>query len=200
MRIPSLDGLRAISIILVLLAHLSGTRHFVKSGVFEIYGNVGVRIFFVISGYLITLLLLKEHERTATISLRDFYIRRAYRILPAAYVFMLPVILWYARSLNRVTILAAVTYTSNYIHVGNWILGHLWSLSVEEQFYLLLAFDPAALLPLAKDFASGLYRRRPSTPHSFLVALGKPRSRTPFPCLDGRIGDGLPVRRSSTGS
>jgi peptidoglycan/LPS O-acetylase OafA/YrhL len=137
MRIPSLDGLRAISIIFVLLAHLSGTRHFVKSDVFEIYGNVGVRIFFVISGYLITTLLLKENDRRGTISLRDFYIRRAYRILPAAYAFMLPIIVWQWRALRETSILAAVTYTSNYIHDGNWILGHLWSLSVEEQFYLL---------------------------------------------------------------
>ena len=89
-RIPSLDGLRTVSLACVVLAHLSGTRHFFRWDVLEIYGNFRVRIFFVISGFLITGLLLKERERSGTISLRDFYVRRAYRILPAAYVFMFP--------------------------------------------------------------------------------------------------------------
>jgi peptidoglycan/LPS O-acetylase OafA/YrhL len=136
-RIPSLDGLRAISIACVLLAHLSGTRHFVRWDVFELYGNFGVRVFFVISGYLITSLLLKEHEKTGSISLRTFYLRRAYRILPAAYAFMLVAIGARWSAISWPNILTAVTYTSNYYRDGNWALGHLWSLSVEEQFYLL---------------------------------------------------------------
>jgi peptidoglycan/LPS O-acetylase OafA/YrhL len=136
-RIPSLDGLRAVSLACVLLAHLSGTRHFFRLEMLEIYGNFGVRIFFVISGFLITGLLLKEHERAGTISLGAFYVRRAYRILPAAYVFMLAMIAahWHASSWS--SILSALTYSSNYLHDKNWVLGHLWSLSVEEQFYLL---------------------------------------------------------------
>ena len=61
------------------------------------FANLGVRIFFIISGYLITKLLLAERAKTATIGLREFYIRRAYRILPAALAFLLPVfaIFWY---------------------------------------------------------------------------------------------------------
>ena len=121
----------------MLLAHLSGTRHFYRWDVLEIYGNFGVRVFFVISGYLITTLLLKEHERTGRISLKDFYVRRAYRILPAAYAFMLVAVATQWRALSWPSMLAAVTYTSNYFHGGPWTLGHLWSLSVEEQFYML---------------------------------------------------------------
>ena len=88
MRVHSLQGLRAISIVFVLLAHLSGTHNCFRSPVAESYGNPGVRIFLVLSGYLITGLLLKERERTSSISLRTFYAHRAYRIFPAGYVFM----------------------------------------------------------------------------------------------------------------
>jgi peptidoglycan/LPS O-acetylase OafA/YrhL len=84
MRIPSLFGLRAVCIAFVLLAHLSGTGNFIYSHILELYGNLGSRIFLVLSGYLITSQLLREHERTGTISLKNFYVRRAYRIFPAA--------------------------------------------------------------------------------------------------------------------
>jgi len=90
-----------------------------------------------ISGYLITTLLLKEHQRTGCISLKDFYVRRAYRILPAAYAFMLVAMVAEWHTLSWANLLAALTYLSNYCHGGSWTLGHLWSLSVEEQFYLL---------------------------------------------------------------
>ena len=82
-RIPSLDGLRAISITLVVLCHLVKWNH-IDLPFPRVYGTLGVRIFFVLSGFLITKLLLREYERTETISLREFYIRRAYRILPSA--------------------------------------------------------------------------------------------------------------------
>src|SRR6202046_5819627 len=81
-RIPSLDGLRAISITLVVLSHLVKWKH-VSLEVLGSYGALGVHVFFVLSGYLITNLLLREYERSSTINLRDFYIRRAYRIFPA---------------------------------------------------------------------------------------------------------------------
>src|SRR5580700_4899819 len=111
-RIPSLDGLRAISIFCVLLAHLSGTRHFLRCEVFELYGNFGVRMFFVISGYLITTLLLKEQQRTGTISLREFYARRSYRILPAAYAYMFMAIALNWSALRWGNIVTAITYSS----------------------------------------------------------------------------------------
>src|SRR4051794_8586654 len=87
--IPSLNGLRALSIGLVLLGHLSGTRHFtmVDLGIGD-YANLGVVVFFVISGFLITTLLAKEQEKTGHISLQLFYARRALRIFPAAYLYI----------------------------------------------------------------------------------------------------------------
>lgn len=147
-RIPSLDGLRALSISLVLLAHLTGTRNFPtipELGRWEL-GNLGVRVFFVISGFLITTLLLEEADRTATVSLRHFYLRRFFRIFPAFYGFCAVLFVLEQAdiiSLRPGDLISAVTYTTNYHHDRAWYAGHLWSLSVEEQFYLLW---PAILL------------------------------------------------------
>ncbi len=80
---PALDGLRALSIALVLLGHTSGTRGFPDTHFARYigdYANLGVIVFFVISGYLITTLLLEELDRYGTISLRLFYARRALRL------------------------------------------------------------------------------------------------------------------------
>ena len=181
-RIPSLDGLRAISIACVLLAHLSGTRNFLHSDVFELYGNFGVRVFFVISGYLITSLLLHERERTGRISLRGFYIRRVYRIFPAAYAFMIVAIVVHWKTLPWTNILTAVTYTSSYYH-GNWVMGHLWSLSVEEQFYLLwplalLLFFPVRSWMLGAVIASG-----PPLRILFWLLWGHRGLEYPFPVM-----------------
>lgn len=138
-RIPSLDGLRAISILLVILGHLGGTRHFPAAlAPLTHFANFGVRVFFVISGYLITHLLLKERAKNGAISLREFYRRRAYRILPAAYLYMTVVILAEWHNFTAQNILSAYVYISNYfVNSTPWPLGHLWSLSIEEQFYLL---------------------------------------------------------------
>lgn len=146
-RIPSLDGLRALSISLVLLAHLCGTQAFALDKdilrVWGNFGNLGVRIFFVISGFLITSLLMKEHATEGRISLKDFYIRRVLRIFPAAYGYI--AIIWVASLLGlmeigRANFLAACSYTMNYLSPCDWNLGHLWSLAVEEQFYLIWPF------------------------------------------------------------
>jgi peptidoglycan/LPS O-acetylase OafA/YrhL len=135
-RIPSLDGLRAISITLVILSHLVKWKH-VSLEVIGSYGDLGVHIFFVLSGYLITNLLLREHERTSTINLREFYIRRAFRIFPAAFLFLAVVIVLYWHDMHWYHIAAAVFYVANMDITRPWIFGHLWSLSIEEQFYLL---------------------------------------------------------------
>jgi peptidoglycan/LPS O-acetylase OafA/YrhL len=145
MRIPSLDGLRALSISLVLCSHMSGTTGFLSlprwySGNAAVFG---VRVFFVISGFLITSLLLAESARTGTVSVPHFYLRRTLRIFPPFYVFVGAIALASALgwvTLGRNDILAAVTYTTNYHHDRAWSLGHTWSLAVEEQFYLLWPF------------------------------------------------------------
>jgi peptidoglycan/LPS O-acetylase OafA/YrhL len=135
-RIHSLQGLRAVCITFVVLAHLSGTRYCLQSLVIERYGNLGVRIFLVLSGYLITSQLAKERASTGTILLRRFYARRAYRIFPAAYVFMIVAIATHWKVLSTINIATALTYTVNYCQHGNHVLGHLWSLGIEEQYYL----------------------------------------------------------------
>jgi len=134
-RIPSLDGLRAISISLVVVGHWAELRY--RSDVAGAFANLGVRIFFIISGYLISTLLLNEYEKKATIRLREFYVRRAYRILPAAMAFMLPVFVLYWHDLRWYHMMAAALYVANFDFAHPWFLGHLWSLSVEEQFYFL---------------------------------------------------------------
>ncbi len=80
-RIPSLDGLRAISVSLVLIGHLARAGH--TPDILKGYAASGGRMFLVISGYLITTILLNDHSRSSAINRREFYIRRAYRILPA---------------------------------------------------------------------------------------------------------------------
>jgi peptidoglycan/LPS O-acetylase OafA/YrhL len=148
-RVPGLDGLRGISIILVLCAHFARTPDFYSPALWNpisALGNLGVRIFFVISGYIITLLLLREAEKTGKISVGQFYLRRVLRIFPASYAFILFITIVYAFGPLRLKpgdLLHAYTYTINYFPGRSWWVGHLWSLSVEEQFYLLW---PATLL------------------------------------------------------
>jgi peptidoglycan/LPS O-acetylase OafA/YrhL len=152
-RIPSLDGLRAISIGLVLIGHLSGTRYFPlpKSiGDFFSLAEVGVIVFFVISGYLITTLLLQEVAMTGRIHLLKFYFRRTLRIFPPYYALIFVLILLRGVGLIALSnhdVFHALTYTTNYFAPQGWYLGHTWSLAVEEQFYLLW---PAVLLWLGK--------------------------------------------------
>lgn len=149
--LPSLDGLRAISIALVLLGHLSGTRKFYRLdlGIGD-YAHLGVVVFFVISGFLITRLLLSEYEKRGSVSLKLFYARRALRLFPAAYAFIACLCLLWAFGvvhLRPTDIWHAVTYTINYLPGRSWQVGHLWSLSNEEQFYLIWPFAFVAFLP-----------------------------------------------------
>jgi peptidoglycan/LPS O-acetylase OafA/YrhL len=153
-RIPSLDGLRAISIGCVLISHLIDMgsvpgRAFLHR-FFGDLGNLGVRIFFVISGYLITRLMFEELQKNGAVSLQAFYVRRGFRILPPCYAFLTVLI---AASLIRFRdLIPALTYTANYpIRQYSFWIQHLWSLSVEEQFYLLW---PAAFVLLGTAIAT----------------------------------------------
>jgi peptidoglycan/LPS O-acetylase OafA/YrhL len=143
--IPSLYGLRAISILLVILSHcfLRARSHNLATKLLLALagnGSVGVSIFFVISGFLITILLLKERSRFGSIDISDFYLRRVFRILPAFLLYI-----WATACLASAGVLAiplqqfwhALTFTMDYVPEKNWFLGHVWSLSVEEQFYLI---------------------------------------------------------------
>ena len=143
-RIPSLDGLRALSIFLVLALHsiqrleVSGPVSYLLVGIFN--GATGVFIFFVISGYLITSLLLREHEKRGSISLRGFYFRRAMRILPPLYVYvgvLLLLGLIGRLPIFKLDIISALFFFHDYSLSLMWPLEHFWSLSIEEQFYLI---------------------------------------------------------------
>jgi peptidoglycan/LPS O-acetylase OafA/YrhL len=143
-RIQSLDGLRAVSIVLVLYGHVRATVGFPATlRVVEKLGDVaelGVRVFFVISGYLITSLLVAERNRTGTVRLGTFYARRAFRIFPAYYAFLGAMgVLRLAGlvELPGTDLLLAAAYLINFYAKRVWIVGHAWSLAVEEQFYLI---------------------------------------------------------------
>jgi peptidoglycan/LPS O-acetylase OafA/YrhL len=113
-------------------------------------GGLGVRIFFVISGFLITNLLIRELDTKNSIHLTKFYFRRTFRIFPPYYFYLfLVIVLYMAKWINLVPgdILYALTYTINYHRERSWNIAHGWSLSVEEQFYLLW---PVTLLLLGK--------------------------------------------------
>jgi peptidoglycan/LPS O-acetylase OafA/YrhL len=143
--LPGLDGLRGIAVTAVLVYHAN---HAWLGG-----GFLGVEVFFVISGYLITLLIITEHERTRTVDLRNFWVRRARRLLPALFVLLLGLAIYMSlferRPLGntRGDFIGGLLYGSNWhqLWVGQGYtnfesfapLRHLWSLAVEEQFYLL---------------------------------------------------------------
>ena len=145
-RIPSLDGIRAVAILAVLWGHSSATVGSLPAWLDPVWnflptGGFGVQIFFVLSGFLITTLLVRERQKTGTVSLKTFYIRRAYRILPAFYAFLAVVVALVALKVIDVSgmvILASALFVRDYMPSGgSWWLGHTWSLSIEEQFYLL---------------------------------------------------------------
>src|SRR5205085_11805800 len=127
---------------------------------------IGVDIFFVLSGFLITTLLLEERARTGRVSLRKFYARRALRLLPALGALVVAATVWILvtsptplRTASIHGLPAVVLYSSNWVygllHIDLGMFGHTWSLSLEEQFYLLW---PAALLVILA------WRRRSATP------------------------------------
>src|SRR5450432_4085461 len=144
--IPALDGLRALSVLAVLAFHAEVTR---APG-----GFLGVEVFFVVSGYLISALFLNELRLTGAISLPRFWLRRARRLLPALFALLAAALLLAlvlapdALDETRSDSLAALFYASNWwqvVHHHSYFMAverpplllHLWSLAVEEQFYLL---------------------------------------------------------------
>ena len=139
-RLPGLDGIRAIAALMVVVNHHDFT---------VVSGALGVTMFFVLSGFLITWLLLAEHDDTGTVSLRHFYIRRSLRIFPAFYAYAALVIglaIATSREIDWPHTISSLLYVSNYYVAMNGEvatpLSHSWSLGIEEQFYLLwpLAF------------------------------------------------------------
>ncbi len=151
--IPSLDGLRAFSILAVILGHSSWAMPApIKESIFYrtiANGGNGVAVFFVLSGFLITNILLKEFDRTGEISLRRFYFRRSMRIFPAFYLYLAAIgILWAFKLIPQVpqSFLISGLYLRSVIpYTHGYFLQHTWSLSIEEIFYL---FWPLLLVTL----------------------------------------------------
>ena len=143
-RLPSIDGWRSICLMMVLGSHcneFSEFRNITNRHIFLLLfnGHLGVRFFFVISGFLITYLLIKERSKTGKVCLKNFYIRRSLRILPVYFSFLAVIaVLQYLSFVNQkaITWLGDLTFIVNFLPRGP-ISGHLWSLSVEEQFYLI---------------------------------------------------------------
>ncbi len=146
-RIPSLDGLRAVSILLVIGLHslqAYSAFHPLSRAWFALFnGGFGVFIFFEISGFLITTLLLEEHRKRGSISLSGFYVRRCFRIFPPLYLYIgvITALGLAGRLLVRWgDVLSSAMFFHDVYGQGTWWLEHLWSISVEEQFYLVWPF------------------------------------------------------------
>lgn len=196
-RIHTLDGLRGIAILMVVAGHALTNYPDLSAELqrwLVCFANpgMGVRLFFALSGYLITELLLRETESRGSVGLTAFYGRRARRILPAFYVFLGCVALWTllvpaAGNIPGSAWLASGTFTWNYSffvtdhgHANLWNLGHTWSLAVEAQFYLLW---PALLIWLGP--------RRALIGALVLLALGpaiRVGSYIAFPAQRGYLG------------
>jgi len=216
--LPGLDGLRAVAVIAVILYHAN------KSWVSG--GFLGVEVFFVISGYLITMLLINESQENGKINFRAFWIRRARRLLPALWTLLIGVTT-YCALFERDTlgnlrgdVVAAFVYGFNWFQI--WVgtsyfsafgfvpLRHLWSLAVEEQFYLVWPVLIAVLLkvfgrrPLllgtlfftasiavsiyvAKTFEPGASGSVLETPDHYLALFGHAVSKVDFLFL-GTLG------------
>ncbi|MFM8943366.1 MAG: acyltransferase family protein, partial [Acidimicrobiaceae bacterium] len=209
--IPSLDGIRALSVLAVIVYH--------ANKLWLPGGFLGVEVFFVISGYLITLLLLAESEKNGTVSLKDFWLRRARRLLPALWVVVLGVVVFAALFQREILgtlrgdVVAALFYGFNWFQV--WVgtsyftsfefvpLRHLWSLAVEEQFYLIwpiimlvvakfgkrrLPIVSAIFVFIAVSFAvymavvyhPGTISTINDTPEQFMSLFGQPVSRVDY--------------------
>lgn len=166
--IPALDGIRGLAVLAVIASHLPvlfGYRQVTPwAQVNRVIagGFLGVDVFFVLSGFLITSLLLREYSISGRVNLKHFFIRRAIRLLPALYLLL--IIDFVIALLNGTSLSGQWNITwATILNLNNWYfvfpilrhgpadfksnLGHLWSLSVEEQFYL---FWPAVLIVFVK--------------------------------------------------
>ena len=152
--IPALDGIRGIAILLVMLFH-------VGNPIFK-GGFIGVDVFFVLSGFLITSLLLNEYDKNFNINLKYFYARRILRLAPALLVLLITItlisifILEYNQTKdNLYSVLITLFYSANWVRAFNLYdlgyLNHTWSLSIEEQFYIIWPFLLITLLRIIKS-------------------------------------------------
>jgi peptidoglycan/LPS O-acetylase OafA/YrhL len=158
---PELDGLRGIAVLIVLASH-TRLADFAAEG-----GAAGVTLFFALSGFLITSLLVAEFDRSGRVAFRAFYIRRGLRLLPALFTLLGVVTVGYA--LNAwpsqpidllATLAAVIAYVANWapvlFHIKVGVLDHTWSLGIEEQFYLIWPLTLVAALRVLGPRGIGL--------------------------------------------
>ncbi len=145
--IKGYDTLRAFSIILVVVSHLlpSGYAFYKTRMWIVVSGTTGVQIFFTLSGFLITTILLKELKQKGKINFKNFFARRFIRLLPPLILFYIVIAVFMLRgdiSSTLIGYLFSVFYAYNFVHHDYYTveLGHTWSLAVEEQFYLTWPF------------------------------------------------------------
>ncbi|MGH1548331.1 acyltransferase family protein [Leifsonia poae] len=169
---PALDGLRGLAVTMVFIEHA------LPGNVFP--GGLGVDIFFVISGFLITRILLRQHHKTGRIRLGSFYLKRMLRLYPALLAMVAVfAVLWFTLGVSirdAVTSwIASLLYVSNIVMAHTAIpmhsLRHTWSLAMEEQFYLvwpiLLILFLWAKLPARRSWRSCSQLRPPHSSHSY---------------------------------
>lgn len=145
-RLQSLDGLRTISVALVVLSHLLGVSTLRIDAdpdldvLVELAGRLGVYLFFIISGFVICRGLNVEAAGTSRVSLLGFYLRRLFRIVPPLALYIAGVLALAQLGLVDVdlAIVRGLTFTCNVAYCGGWLGGHLWTLAYEEQFYLVM--------------------------------------------------------------
>ena len=156
-KFPAFDGFRGIGVVVVIFSHCPQVlESSIYNAIWHInqlsrVGYIALDIFFVMSGFFITRLLLRERAKTGRISFKDFYIRRALRIFPVYYLTVIACLFIF--TFNRADTISLLSYTFNFYHPLHPVpnpLEHTWSLSVEEQFYffwpLLILLVPARLL------------------------------------------------------
>lgn len=154
---PKLDGLRAVSILMVMSYHMQDT------GMWSwLTGSSGVPVFFVLSGYLITMLALREEEKRGVVSLKAFYIRRSCRILPLYYfvlaaTWLLVTVFGAGGAFQKEQMTRALPYYISYLNefAPLAVFGHSWSLGIEEKFYLV--WPVIAFVVLKKSYKVRLF-------------------------------------------
>jgi peptidoglycan/LPS O-acetylase OafA/YrhL len=198
-RIAALDGWRAISIALVLIGHLVNYRWGIggpKVAIFAAYSaQLGVKVFFVISGYLITTLSLKEEASTGGLHVGGFYLRRAFRILPAFFVYLI--------AIQAIALLGLIDQSSVGIQRAagfscdipgrecGWFANHTWSLAYEQQFYLLFPLIFMAAAGLRARWVLGVHLLGVAAPFAALGVGGVAHDALVFVAGFGSITMGV---------
>jgi len=151
-RLRQLDFLRGVAILLVLLRHITLFPFTTKMG------WIGVDLFFVLSGFLVSGLLFKEYLKFGNIQITRFLIRRGFKIYPLYYIFYLPYLYLIVRysNLNLTHFISDMTFTQNYVNAGGYAYAASWSLAVEEHFYFGFAILILLFIKFRKSILSGL--------------------------------------------